>query len=116
MVNKVSFKTRQECKVCILSNKYVVIKISAGWCGPCKRIASLVDASLEELPASAVVIVVDFDAHRDVANALKIKSVPTFLFYMNGQPDICLVGANSKKVQNFFASVNSKILNDQKTG
>jgi len=113
MVNKVSFKNRQECKTCIMSNKHVVIKVSAGWCGPCKRISSLVEASLEELPSNTVVIVVDFDEHRDVANALRIKNVPTFLYYKDGAPDICLVGANPKKVQNFFASVNSKILSEQ---
>ena len=59
MVNKVSFKNRQECKTCIMSNKHVVIKVSAGWCGPCKRISSLVEASLEELPSNTVVIVVN---------------------------------------------------------
>ena len=110
MVNKVSFKTRAECKMCLLNNKYVIIKVSATWCGPCKRISSLVNACLEELPSNVVIIVVDFDAHRDVANALKVKSVPTFMFYSGGNPDICLVGANPQKVKKFFQDVNVKVM------
>lgn len=109
MVNKVSFKTREECKTCLLSNQYVIIKVSATWCGPCKRIASLVEACLAELPSNVVVIVVDFDAHRDVARALKINNVPTFMFYTNGAPGICLAGGNKQKVQKFFQDVNAQI-------
>ena len=112
MVNKVSFTTRDKCKVCILNNKYVIIKVSATWCGPCKRISTLVNACLEELPSNTVAIIVDFDAHRDVANALKVKNVPTFMFYKDGAPDICLVGANPQKVRKFFQDVNTKITQD----
>lgn len=110
MVNKVSFKTRDECKQCLLSNKFVVIKVSAKWCGPCKRISSLVEACLEELPSNVITIIVDFDAHRDVASALRIKNVPTFMLFIDGMPDICLVGANKQKVEKFFQAVNQKVL------
>ncbi|MEE9572432.1 MAG: thioredoxin family protein [Candidatus Neomarinimicrobiota bacterium] len=105
-----SFKTRGECKQYLLKNKFVVIKVSAKWCGPCNRISSLVEACLEELPANVTTIIVDFDVHRDVASALRIKNVPTFLFYIDGMPDICLVGANKQKVQKFFQDVNQKVL------
>ena len=105
MVTKVSFKTRNECKQCILNNKFVVVKVSAKWCGPCRRISSLVEACLAELPSRVIAVIVDFDAHRDVASALRIKNVPTFMLYIDGMPDICLVGADKQKVQNFFQSV-----------
>jgi hypothetical protein len=32
------------------------------------------------------------------------------MLFIDGMPDICLVGANKQKVQKFFQAVNQKVL------
>jgi len=111
MVNEISFEKRGELKTFIGNNKNVIIRVSASWCGPCKRIKPLLEEKINNLPNNIKVVFVDFDKHRDVASALKIKNVPTFMFYNNGYPDICLVGGDGDKVAKFFDNVVSKVSN-----
>ena len=108
-MSEVSFNKRDELKLFIKDNKQVIVRVSANWCGPCKKILPFITEKIKNLPNNIKVVYVDFDQHRDVASALKIKSLPTFLFFLNGQPDVCLVGADTDKVASFFNKVVAKV-------
>ena len=101
---------RQELYDYIKEYKFVVVKVSATWCGPCKKIASYVDSIIKELPNAVKIVYVDFDKQRDIANAMKVKAVPTFMFYLHGSPDVCYVGSSKKNVLSFFQNVQSKVI------
>mgnify|MGYP000962756575 CR=1 FL=1 len=111
MANEVSFYNRNELKTFLKDNPYVIIRVSATWCGPCKKIQPLLNERINNLPDNIKVVYVDYDKHRDVATSLKIQNVPTFMFFKESCPDICLVGAQVPKVVKFFDSVVAKVIN-----
>tara|TARA_B100000795_G_C22776080_1_gene430082 strand:+ start:1054 stop:1404 length:351 start_codon:yes stop_codon:yes gene_type:complete len=106
---EISFSKRDDLKTFIQHNKHVIVRVSAVWCGPCKKIAPLIKERVNNLPNNVQVVYVDLDKHRDVASALKIKNVPTFLSFLDGAPDVCLVGADSTNVKSFFNKVVAKV-------
>eukprot|EP00619_Florenciella_sp_RCC1007_P001005 CAMPEP_0205923256 /NCGR_PEP_ID=MMETSP1325-20131115/15915_1 /ASSEMBLY_ACC=CAM_ASM_000708 /TAXON_ID=236786 /ORGANISM="Florenciella sp., Strain RCC1007" /LENGTH=128 /DNA_ID=CAMNT_0053291443 /DNA_START=84 /DNA_END=470 /DNA_ORIENTATION=+ len=60
-----------------------VAYFTAAWCGPCKRIAPI----YEELSDSHPTITfakVDIDQNQTAASKAAIKSVPTFMFFKDG--------------------------------
>jgi thioredoxin 1 len=81
-----------------------IIKFSAYWCGPCKKIAPLFHKLSEEYKD---IEFKDIDIEKDdeLANKYNIQALPTFLFLENGHEHDRLCGANevelNKKVKTF---------------
>ena len=60
--------TREEALQLINNNKAVIFKFTATWCGPCKRVAPLVDELYEQVKDHVVMVIVDIDKARDIAS------------------------------------------------
>ena len=58
---KIELTKKEELKMVVSREKYVVVKVTATWCGPCKRSKPLVDKWLESLPESVLDVEVDAD-------------------------------------------------------
>lgn len=73
----------------------VVVDFFAEWCGPCKRIAPMVD-ELTEKYKNVGFYKVDADNKelQKICNACAIKSLPTFCFFVGGKYIKEMVGAN----------------------
>ncbi len=98
----VSFDRRDDFKAFIRQHRFVIVKATAGWCGPCKRIRPLVDALFSELPSDVHMVVTDVDKHSDLASYLRVRSVPSLYNFIDGCPQDSLAGADTKKVEAFF--------------
>jgi len=76
-----------------------VLNYTASWCGPCKQISPALEHFSVQFP-SVHFFKIDIDKHRDHADAIGIKSVPTFIFYKNILTDpIVIKGANIEKIE-----------------
>jgi len=77
-----------------------VVKWSAEWCGPCKRIAPAYEKLAAETKG-VTFLHVDVDKNRDVAMEHQVRSMPTFMFWVNGQKqnDKTFSGADINKLQ-----------------
>ncbi|HXE58421.1 MAG TPA: thioredoxin [Gemmatimonadales bacterium] len=70
----------------------------ATWCGPCQIVAPTVERLAEEHRGRVKVGKLDVDAHPEVAQRYRIRSVPTVLIFRNGAPVDAVVGAQPKAV------------------
>ncbi len=91
--------TDQNVKQIIESGKPVMIDCWATWCGPCKSMAPLVDELAEEFAEQAVIGKYNVDEQGDLSNEYRIMSLPTILFFKNGEPvkDLRMVGGQTKE-------------------
>ena len=80
----------------IKSDVPVVVDFFATWCGPCKMIAPVLDQLADELGAAAKIVKVDVDRDKNIAAQYNVKSMPTLLFFKNGEIVDKVVGAVPK--------------------
>ena len=77
-------------------DKLLVVDFFATWCGPCKKLSPTLDEVSEELGEQVNIVKVDVDESEDLAMDYGIRSVPTVLFFKNGQQVDKFVGALPK--------------------
>lgn len=74
----------------------VLVDFWATWCGPCKMISPIIDQIATEMAGVAKVGKVDVDGNVSLANRFGIRSIPTLLFFKNGELVDTITGATSK--------------------
>jgi len=106
------------------SNKLFILKFSATWCGPCKRIKTMAEEKMAKLMENHIDKVVcaniDIDDNMDLYGQLKtkkvVKGVPAILAYMGTEmqdpwyyPFDSVSGGNIDNIENFFSRCEKKI-------
>ncbi len=83
----------------ISSNIPVLVDFSAGWCGPCRTIAPVVDKMAEEFDNRVKIVKIDIDESPQLAQQYEIRGVPTFVFLKNGKEMERVVGVSLNESQ-----------------
>ena len=78
------------------SNRPVVVDFYATWCGPCKRLAPLLDKLAGPLTNRIDFLKVDVDRSPELAKRYGIEGVPTLIFFRNDKEVDRQVGLMSK--------------------
>ena len=64
-----------------------IVDFYADWCGPCRRVAPIMEKLAEEYDGKLLIYKVNTENEAKLANAFQIRSIPTVLFIpMEGQP------------------------------
>jgi thioredoxin 1 len=63
----------------------VLADFTAAWCGPCKKLAPLVEEIAGEYSGRLKVVKVDVDKARTVAAKFAVMSVPTLILFDGGK-------------------------------
>jgi thioredoxin 1 len=83
----------------IKNNDVVVADFWAPWCGPCRMIAPIIEELSEEYKDKGVVIgKVNTDEAPEIAGQFGIRSIPTVIFFKNGEAVDAMIGAAPKQM------------------
>jgi thioredoxin 1 len=75
------------------SDKPVLVDFWAEWCGPCLRVAPVLEEIAREMGEKVKIVKLDIDANPGTARDYQVMSVPTLTVFKGGQPVQSLTGA-----------------------
>ena len=97
--------TNQNLEQVLKSSSVVVVDFWATWCGPCRMLAPTVEEVSELMEGKAVVAKCNVDEVREVAMKYRIMSIPTLIYFKNGEVVDKTVGIVSK--EDIVSKINS---------
>ena len=84
-------------KLVLKSEKLVIVDFWAEWCGPCKAITPVLDEISNEFGDKVLIGKVNVDEVKELPVKYGIRSIPTLLFFSNGEITRQEVGLQSKQ-------------------
>ena len=75
----------------------VLVDFYADWCGPCKMMGPVVEAMAETFDGKMKIGKLNVDENKETAAKYGVMSIPTFIFFRNGEKVHQAVGAVSKE-------------------
>jgi thioredoxin 1 len=69
----------------VKSSTPTLVDFHATWCGPCQAMHPVMDRLKNEMGSQVRILKIDVDKNPDVANKFKVRGVPTFVLFKNGE-------------------------------
>tara|TARA_B100000530_G_scaffold333220_1_gene280856 strand:+ start:1346 stop:1735 length:390 start_codon:yes stop_codon:yes gene_type:complete len=104
-----------------LGKNIIILKFTATWCKPCKKVKPLVDEWFNKLTSNIIIVEIDIDESMDLYVTLKSKKmvngIPVLLAYYEPQdkdpnhwfiPSDSVTGADEKGINDFFSRIQIK--------
>jgi putative thioredoxin len=84
----------------------VIVDFWAPWCGPCKTLGPSLEAAVEAAGGAVKMVKVNIDENPEIAQQLRIQSIPTVYAFRDGQPVDGFMGAiPDSQVKAFVAAL-----------
>ena len=71
----------------------VLVDFWAPWCGPCKQLTPVLEKVVKQAGGKVKLVKIDIDQNPELAQQLRVQSVPTVYAFLQGQPVTGFAGA-----------------------
>ena len=79
-----------------LGDKPAIVDFTATWCGPCQKIAPILEELAKEYEGEIVIYKVDVDDNKPLAKSFEVSSIPAVMFIpLDGEP-MMTIGSRDK--------------------
>ena len=82
----------------VIKEGVALVDFWAPWCGPCRMIAPIIEELANDYEGKAKICKVNTDEAQDLAVRFGVRSIPTMLFFKDGELKAQLIGAQSKQI------------------
>ena len=90
------------------SRQPVTVQFWAPWCGPCKQLGPVLEKVVAAANGKVKMVRVNIDDNQQIAQQLRVQSVPTVYAFVDGQPVDGFAGAQPESaVTQFIEKVSS---------
>ena len=92
----INVATKDNFEALIGGEGLTLVDFWAVWCGPCRMLSPIVDEVSEDFAGKVSVVKCNVDDCEDIAFKFGIRSIPTLIFFKNGEVVDRIVGALPK--------------------
>jgi thioredoxin 1 len=75
----------------------VLLEFTAPWCKPCRTIEPILEELAAEHQGRLRLVTLDVDDNLGVPSRYGVLTVPTVMLFVDGEPQMTLLGANPKR-------------------
>lgn len=72
-------------KEIVSSTTPTLVDFYATWCGPCQTMMPILDQVKNKLGNGVRILKIDVDKNQDIADKFKVRGVPTFVLFKEGE-------------------------------
>ena len=91
-VKDVTTATFQQDVLVASRERPVIVDLWAPWCGPCKQIAPILEKVVRAAAGKVALVKINIDEEPQIAQALRVQSIPAVFAFDQGQPVDGFVG------------------------